>query len=85
MILSGLLLLLLATLGMPLFVVLGGLTWLLLRSAELDTSAIIIEMYRLANTPTLLTIPLFTFAGTVLSNSQTPQRLVHSELVKGQE
>ena len=32
---------------MPLFVVLGGLTWLLLRSAELDTSAIIIEMYRL--------------------------------------
>ena len=48
---GGLLLILLATLGMPLFVVLGGLTWLLLRSAELDTSAIIIEMYRLAIRP----------------------------------
>jgi tripartite ATP-independent transporter DctM subunit len=76
MILSWLLLTLLAMLGMPLFVVFGGLTWLLLRSAALDTSAIIIEMYRLANTPTLLTIPLFTFAGTLLSASQTPQRLV---------
>jgi tripartite ATP-independent transporter DctM subunit len=76
MILGGLLLLLLGTLGMPLFIVLGGLTWLLLRGAELDTSAIMIEMYRLATTPTLLTIPLFTFAGTLLSASQAPQRLV---------
>ena len=76
MILLGLLLILLATLGTPLFVVLGGLAWGLFHLAELDTSAILIEMYRLANAPTLLTIPLFTFAGTLLSASQTPQRLV---------
>ena len=76
MILLGLLFILLATLGTPLFVVMGGLAWWLFHLAELDTSAILIEMYRLANAPTLLTIPLFTFAGTLLSASQTPQRLV---------
>jgi tripartite ATP-independent transporter DctM subunit len=70
------LLLLLATLGTPLFVVLGGLAWLLFRAAQIDTSAIMIELYRLASTPALVTIPLFTFAGTVLAASRTPQRLV---------
>jgi tripartite ATP-independent transporter DctM subunit len=72
----GLFLLLLTALGLPLFVGLGGLAWLLLYSAAIDTSAIMIEMYRLANTPTLLTIPLFTFAGTLLSASRSPQHLV---------
>ena len=76
MILTGLLLVLLATLGVPLFVVLGGLGWLLFRMAEIDTSALMIELYRLANTPTLLPMPLFTFAGTLLAASQAPQRLV---------
>ena len=76
MILLGLLLVLLATLGMPLFAVFGGLAWFLFRAAGIDTSAIMIELYRLASAPTLLPIPLFTFAGYVLAASQAPQRLV---------
>ena len=36
----------------------------------------IVELYRLANTPTLLAIPLFTFAGYILAESKTPLRLV---------
>jgi C4-dicarboxylate transporter, DctM subunit len=71
-----LLLILLATLGTPLFVVLGGLAWLLFSAEHIDPAAIMIELYRLASAPTLITIPLFTFAGTVLAASRTPQRLV---------
>jgi tripartite ATP-independent transporter DctM subunit len=76
MLLPGLLLVLIAACGAPLFVVLGGLAWLLFRAVEIDPAAIIIELYRLASAPTLLTIPLFTFAGYVLAASQAPQRLV---------
>jgi len=76
MILLGLLLLVLALLGTPLFVIFAGLAWLLFRAAGIDPAAIIIELYRLASAPTLLTIPLFTFAGYVLAASQAPQRLV---------
>src|SRR5262249_45315816 len=76
MILLGLLLVLLAILGTPLFAVFGALAWCLFRAAGIDTSAIMIELYRLASAPTLLPIPLFTFAGYVLAASQAPQRLV---------
>ena len=76
MIIIGLCLIGLAIVGMPLFAVLGGLAWVLFHLAEIDTSAIMIEFYRLASSPTLTTIPLFTFAGTVLAASQAPQRLV---------
>ena len=76
MILLGLLLVLLAILGTPLFAVFGALAWFLFRAAGIDTSAIMIELYRLASAPTLLPIPLFTFAGYVLAASQAPQRLV---------
>ena len=76
MILLGLLLVLLAILGTPLFAVFGALAWFLFRAAGIDASAIMIELYRLASAPTLLPIPLFTFAGYVLAASQAPQRLV---------
>ncbi len=76
MIWLGLLLLLLAALGTPLFVVFGALAWLLFTAAGIDAAALMIELYRLASAPTLLTIPLFTFAGYVLAASQAPQRLV---------
>ena len=76
MIWLGLVLLLLATLGTPLFVVFGGLAWLLFTAAGIDPAALMIELYRLASAPTLLTIPLFTFAGYILAASQAPQRLV---------
>ena len=53
---------LLMLLGAPLFTVISGLTLYLLFSNQIDSSAMIIEMHRIATTPILLAIPLFTFA-----------------------
>lgn len=69
-------LLLAALLGTPLFVVLALLTLLAFDAIDVDSSALAIEMYRLAEAPMLIAIPLFTFAGYVLSESGTPRRLV---------
>ncbi len=66
----------LAFLGAPLFSIIGAIALLAFRAADIDTSAIIVEMYRLASAPTLIAIPLFTFAGYVLAESKTPKRLV---------
>ncbi len=62
--------------GVPIFVVISGLTLYLLFSSQIDISALIIEMHRMATTPVLVAIPLFTFAGYLLSESGTPQRLI---------
>jgi tripartite ATP-independent transporter DctM subunit len=63
-------------LGAPLFTVFSGLTLFLLFFAHIDSSAMIIEMHRIATTPILVAIPLFTFAGYVLSESKAPRRLI---------
>jgi tripartite ATP-independent transporter DctM subunit len=68
--------LLLMFFGTPLFAVICGLTLFLLFSAQIDSSALIIEMYRMATTPILVAIPLFTFAGYLLSESGAPKRLI---------
>jgi C4-dicarboxylate transporter, DctM subunit len=68
--------LLIMFLGAPLFTVFSGLTLLLLFLAHIDSSAMIIEMYRIATTPILVAIPLFTFAGYLLSESKAPRRLI---------
>jgi len=62
--------------GAPLFVVICGLTLYLLFASQIDISAIIIEMHRMATTPVLVAIPLFTFAGYLLSESGAPKRLI---------
>jgi tripartite ATP-independent transporter DctM subunit len=62
--------------GAPLFAVICGLTLFLLFSGQIDSSAMIIEMYRMATTPVLVAIPLFTFAGYLLSESGAPKRLI---------
>jgi len=62
--------------GVPVFVVIAGLTLYLLFSNQIDISALIIEMHRMATTPVLVAIPLFTFAGYPLSASGAPQRLI---------
>ncbi|HBQ21514.1 MAG: C4-dicarboxylate ABC transporter [Deltaproteobacteria bacterium GWA2_38_16] len=67
---------LLALLGTPLFIIIGGVAFLCFYVAGIDLSAVIIEMYRIASAPTLLTIPLFTFAGYVMAESGTPKRLI---------
>ena len=76
MILVGLGLLLLALLGAPLFTVIAASAMLGFQRAEIDLSVVSIEFFRIAETPVLLAIPLFTFAGYLLSESQAPQRLV---------
>ena len=67
---------LLLLLGAPIFAVISGLTLLLFFSGQIDSSAIIIEMYRMATTPVLVAIPLFTFSGYLLSESGATKRLV---------
>jgi C4-dicarboxylate transporter DctM subunit len=67
---------LLMLIGAPLFIVISGLTLCLLLSAQIDSSAMIIEMHRMATTPILVAIPLFTFAGYLLSESGAPRRLI---------
>lgn len=75
MIVAGLLVLL-ALLGVPLFVVLGAGSLYAAWSADLDTALLAVEMTRLASSPNLMAIPLFTLAGVVLSRGGAPQRLV---------
>jgi C4-dicarboxylate transporter DctM subunit len=75
-VLEGILLAACAFLGAPLFSIIGAVALLAFHSAEIDTSAIIVEMYRLASQPALVAIPLFTFAGYLLAESKTPKRLV---------
>ena len=69
-------LLALALLGTPLFVIIAATALFGFYQSEMDLSVVIIEFYRLAEMPILLAIPLFTFAGYLLSESQAPSRLV---------
>ena len=62
--------------GTPIFVVISGLTLYLFYTSQINISAIIIEMHRMATTPVLVAIPLFTFAGYLLSESGAPKRLI---------
>jgi C4-dicarboxylate transporter, DctM subunit len=76
MILTGLVLLLLVLLGAPLFAVIAASTLLAFSRTNVDLTVVPIEIYRLAEMPVLLAIPLFTFAGYLLAESRAPQRLV---------
>jgi tripartite ATP-independent transporter DctM subunit len=70
--------------GTPVFVVIASLALYLFFSSQIDISAIIIEMHRMATTPVLVAIPLFTFAGYLLSESGAPRRLIRlSDAVLG--
>ena len=76
MILTGLLLLALALLGAPLFAVIAAGAVFAFGRADIDQIAVVMEIYRIADTPVLLAIPLFTFAGFILGESRAPNRLV---------
>jgi len=76
MILLGTLLLALALFGAPLFAVIGASALLGFYQEEVGLSVVAIEIYRLAEMPVLLAIPLFTFAGYVMGKSGAPHRLV---------
>jgi C4-dicarboxylate transporter, DctM subunit len=63
-------------LGAPLFAVIGTSAMLGFRSEGVDLSVVAIEFFGLSETPVLVAIPLFTFAGFLLSAGRAPQRLV---------
>ena len=73
---SSLVAILAALSGTPLFAVIGALALLHFFFAEIDLTVIFIEMYRIAETPTLTAIPLFALTGFILAASKAPARLV---------
>ena len=70
------LLIVLIILGLPLFVGILAATLLGLYVSQVNFMAIPIEIFRLANAPVLLAIPLFTFAGYLMAEGGTSTRLV---------
>ena len=68
---------LVALCGAPLFTIFGALALYLFYASGIDVSAVIIELYRLTDMPPLVAIPLFTFAGYMLAESNAPKRLVN--------
>ena len=69
-------LLLLALFGTPLFAIILGVAMAGFYTLGVDLSVIAIELYRIAGTPVLVALPLFTFAGYLLGESHTSHRLV---------
>jgi len=65
-----------AALGVPLFIVLGAGSLIAAHSAGLDPALLVAEMMRLASSPNLMAIPLFTLGGVVLSRGGAPERLL---------
>ncbi|ETX07818.1 MAG: hypothetical protein ETSY2_08995, partial [Candidatus Entotheonella gemina] len=66
----------LALLGAPLFAIIAASAMLGYHQEGIDLMAIAIEILGIAGMPFLSSIPLFTFAGYLLSESQAPKRLV---------
>ncbi|RLC23864.1 MAG: TRAP transporter large permease [Deltaproteobacteria bacterium] len=69
-------LILFALLGAPLFSIIIAAAMAGFYSSDIDLSVMAIELYRIADTPILLALPLFTFAGYMLGESNTSSRLV---------
>jgi C4-dicarboxylate transporter, DctM subunit len=71
---------LLALLEAPLFTVIAGLSTVCFYFIDYDALAlhtILIEMNRLASMPVLVALPLFTFVGCLLTETQAPRRIMN--------
>jgi tripartite ATP-independent transporter DctM subunit len=68
---------LLALLGAPLFTIIGAIALIAFSGQGIDPSVIIVDLTRIATNPTLVAIPLFTFAGYLLAESKAPIRMVN--------
>ena len=77
MIAAAIILVVVAMIGAPLFTVLAAGGLLASHSADISPDILIIEMNRLASSPNMIAIPLFTFAGVLMSSGGAPQRLVN--------
>lgn len=65
-----------ALMGTPIFAVIAAAAMLGFYSVDTPLTVIGVELYRLVDTPLLLALPLFTFAGYLLGESRTSDRLV---------
>ena len=77
MLAAGILLVVIALIGAPLFTVIAAGGLLASHSADISPDILIIEMHRLAASPNMIAIPLFTFAGVMMASGGAPQRLVN--------
>ncbi|MBI2131317.1 MAG: TRAP transporter large permease subunit, partial [Candidatus Tectomicrobia bacterium] len=73
--LAGLLFTVIALLGTPMFAVMGAAALWGFASEGVSAAAVIIELYRMTDAPALVAIPFFTFAGFLMAEARTPQRL----------
>ena len=62
-------------LSVPLFATIGLSAILQFLRSGIDPTVVIVELNRIASAPTLLAIPLFTFTGYILAQSNAPKRL----------
>ena len=67
---------LLAILGTPLFIIMSLAALVAFTFSGVEISAVAQEIYRISSAPTLMSIPLFTFAGYLMAESKSPQRLL---------
>ena len=77
MVAAVILLVVVALIGAPLFTVIAAGGLLASHSADISPDILVIEMNRLATSPNMIAIPLFTFAGVLMSSGGAPQRLVN--------
>jgi len=75
-ILVGIALVVLAILGAPLFAIIAAGALIGFASSDIDLMVVPMEIFRVSEIPVLIAIPLFTFAGYLLGESQAPRRLV---------
>ncbi|MCB0279133.1 MAG: TRAP transporter large permease subunit [Calditrichaeota bacterium] len=61
----------------PLFIIIAALTIWFFHEADQNLAVMIVSFTELAKQPILIAIPLFTFAGYLLSEGKTPEKLVH--------
>jgi len=74
--LIGILLVILALLGAPLFTLIAASALAGFHGSDTSLVVVPMEIYSMSDMPILLAIPLFTFAGYMLSAGKAPQRLV---------
>jgi TRAP-type mannitol/chloroaromatic compound transport system permease large subunit len=80
-IIASVILVLLAIFGAPLFAVIATSAMLGFSRDETDLMNMAIEIQGIADLPFLTAIPLFTFAGYILSESNAPHRLVRAKVM----
>lgn len=62
-------------LGGPIFIVLGGLSWVLFSLENIPMASLALSHYQITVNPSLPALPLFTLAGLIFANTEAAKRL----------